>query len=79
MPDRPSQARTTGYLIALGQVGLEMVVPIALGVGLDRWLGTVPWLMVGGVVLGLFGGLAHMLAILRRMDRADTPPPQKPL
>jgi F0F1-type ATP synthase assembly protein I len=53
-----------------------MVVPIVIGVFLDRWLGTVPWLMVVGVLLGLFGGIAHLIAILQRMDRskADQPP-----
>lgn len=78
MSPQPPKARTAAYLMALSQVGLEMVVPIALGVGLDRWLGTVPWLMVAGVFLGLFGGLIHTMAILRRMDRRDSSPPQKP-
>jgi F0F1-type ATP synthase assembly protein I len=76
MPDRPTKSRATGYMMALSQVGMEMVVPIVVGVLLDRWWGTVPWLMVGGVLLGLFGGLAHLIAILNRMDRskADQPP-----
>lgn len=79
MPDQPPRSRTLGYVIALSQIGIEMVVPIALGVGLDQWLGTVPWLMIAGVFLGLFGGLAHMMVILRRMDRRDSPqPPRNP-
>ena len=76
MPDQPPKSHQLGYLLALGQVGAEMVVPIVLGVLLDQWLGTAPWIMVGGVFLGLFGGLAHMIAILGRMDRDK--PPQNP-
>ena len=79
MPDKPPKSRQLGYLMALGQVGAEMVAPIVLGVLLDQWLGTVPWIMIGGVFLGLFGGLAHMIAILNRMDRQKSDqPPQKP-
>ncbi len=75
MPDRLTNSRVMGYMIALRQVGFEMVVPIGVGVFLDRWLGTVPWLMVGGVLLGLVGGFAHLIAILQRMDRTKTDQP----
>jgi F0F1-type ATP synthase assembly protein I len=79
MPDRPPRTRALSYVIALSQVGLEMVVPIVLGILLDRWLGTVPWLLVAGVLIGLFGGLAHMMMILNRMDRSNSQqPPQTP-
>lgn len=67
--------RELGYLIAISQIGFEMVVPIILGVILDRWLGTVPWLILIGVVLGLFGGLAHLVLLLRKMDRTDSKKP----
>lgn len=84
MPEQPSKSRAMGYVIALSQVGMEMVVPIVLGVLLDNWLGTVPWLLIGGVLLGLFGGLLHLIAILNKMDRAqksmgaDQPPKTPP-
>jgi len=79
MPDDPSRSRQMGYLIALGQVGMEMVVPIAMGVGLDVWLKTIPLFIVIGVLIGLVGGMAHMLAILKRMDQSKSnKPPQKP-
>ena len=56
---------------------MEMVVPIVVGVLLDQWLGTVPWIMVGGVLLGFVGGLIHMMAILSKMDRSDRREPPK--
>lgn len=78
VPDDAPKVRTSAYVLALSQVGIEMVVPIALGVGLDVWLGTVPFLMISGVILGLVGGLVHLMAILKRMDRRESPPAQKP-
>jgi F0F1-type ATP synthase assembly protein I len=76
MPAEGPKPSGLAYVMALSQVGLEMVVPIGLGVGLDLWIGTVPWFMILGVVLGLVGGLVHMMAILRRMDRSKlTKPP----
>lgn len=72
MPDDQSRSRQMGYLIALGQIGMEMVVPIGLGVALDVWLGTIPLFIVVGVLLGLVGGMVHMMAILKRMDQSKT-------
>lgn len=71
MAATPPPSRSMAYLIALGQVGLEMVVPIALGVIVDRWWGTTPWLMIAGVVAGLLLGFVHMIALLRRLDQAE--------
>jgi ATP synthase protein I len=48
------------------RVGVEMVaatvVGTGLGYGLDRWLGTAPWLLIVGVFLGATAGI---LAIFR--------------
>jgi ATP synthase protein I len=48
------------------RVGVEMVaatvVGAGLGYGLDRWLGTAPWLLIVGVFLGATAGI---LAIFR--------------
>ncbi len=52
---------------ALAQIGLEMAAPIAIGAALDYWLDwTAPWATVCGAVLGLVGGMAHLIAILNR-------------
>ena len=78
MPKKSTEPREMGYLLAISQVGLEMVVPIGLGVGLDLWLGTMPWITVAGVLLGLFGGIAHLLVIVDRMDKAAKMDPPDP-
>jgi F0F1-type ATP synthase assembly protein I len=59
------------YLLGLSQVGLEMVVPIGLGVLLDLYFQTTPWLMVIGVAAGLLVGWVQITTLLRRLDRAE--------
>lgn len=61
-----------GRYVALGQVGLEMVVPVILGLGLDHWLGWAPWGVVGGAVLGLCGGLAHLVVMANKADQTTS-------
>jgi len=73
--EQTPKPRELGYLLAISQIGFEMVVPIILGIVVDQWLGTIPWLMLVGVVLGLFGGLAHLVLLLRKMDRTDSKKP----
>ena len=48
------------------QVGLEMVAPLVLGLVLDHYLGWAPWGVIGGAMLGLFGGVAHLVVIQAR-------------
>ena len=66
-PDRPVLYR----YVELGQVGMEMVVPIVGGILLDRWLDWTPWLTIVGAVFGLVGGMIHLLAILKNVGPGD--------
>jgi len=66
---RPKRILELGRYLALGQVGLEMVAPLVLGVLLDRWWGTSPWLAVTGAVLGFAGGLLHLVTLLQVFER----------
>ena len=59
----------------ISQVGLEMVGPICLGLALDHYLDWWPWGTVAGAVLGLAGGLFHLV---RLANKADSPPPGHP-
>jgi F0F1-type ATP synthase assembly protein I len=68
MPDR----KEMGRYVALGQVGMEMVVPIVVGLFLDRYLGWTPWSLIAGAVLGLCGGLLHLVHMLGKMDSNDS-------
>jgi F0F1-type ATP synthase assembly protein I len=68
MPDR----KELGRYFALGQVGLEMVVPILVGLGVDHYLGSAPWGVIIGAALGLCGGLVHLVHQLNKMDSKDS-------
>ena len=60
-------------LALASRVGLELVAATVLGAGLgyglDRWLGTGPWLVVVGVVLGAAAGF---LAVYRLVNASDS-------
>lgn len=76
MVERPEDKRDLGYLFALGQTGIEMVAPIAVGAYLDSRFGWTPWAAIVGAVLGLAGGLTHMLLMIKRHEerRSKKPP-----
>jgi len=61
-------------------VGMQFSATIGvfalIGHGLDRWLGTDPWLMIAGVFLGFGGGLYSMILRLGPSSRAT--PRKKP-
>ena len=78
MPDQLSNPREMGYMLAISQIGLEMVAPIALGVAIDFWIGTLPWLTIAGVFLGFFGGMAHLFVMVKRMEQDKDKPPTTP-
>lgn len=69
--DRKQMAR---YL-ALSQVGLEMAAPALIGLGLDYWFGWGPWGVITGAVIGLVGGLAHLVR-LSQLSNQEQPPPE---
>jgi F0F1-type ATP synthase assembly protein I len=58
---RISTIKTIG---ALSTVGLSFVLAIVLGVAggyyLDRWLGTSPWMFLLGFVLGIAAGVLNV-------------------
>lgn len=64
---RPNPRELAKYY-SLAQVGFEMVAPIALGVWLDTRYELMPWCTVAGVVVGLVGGMIHLLVLLRRFE-----------
>jgi F0F1-type ATP synthase assembly protein I len=67
--------KNLGAYLALAQVGLEMVAPILLGLGLDYGLGWAPWGVIVGALLGLFGGIFHLITMQTKLGK---PPPSNP-
>ena len=56
--------------LALVSVGMVVVISTLIGAGggyaLDRWLGTAPWLMIVGLLLGMIAGFREMLRMIDR-------------
>jgi|WetSurMetagenome_2_1015567.scaffolds.fasta_scaffold723955_2 ATP synthase protein I len=71
MPLRPSKStadaiRTIGIL---SSVGIAFVLAVVLGAGLglllDRWLGTSPWLFVAFFFVGLAAGILNVFRMAK--------------
>jgi F0F1-type ATP synthase assembly protein I len=77
MPDsRPPDARELGYYFALAQVGVEMVVPLIVGLVIDYYADWGPWATIGGTILGFVGGVVHLVALANQQEaRHKRPPP----
>jgi F0F1-type ATP synthase assembly protein I len=73
MPEHPPDLKDIGYYYALAQVGLEMVTPLLIGVGLDYYFGTKPWITVTGTVLGFVGGFVHLVMMINRHEAEKRP------
>lgn len=59
----------TGAYFALAQVGLEMVAPVVLGILLDHYLGWTPWAVIVGALVGLVGGVTHLVMLQGRQKK----------
>ena len=68
MPKEPNNTTELGYYYSLAQVGLEMVVPLGIGLVLDHYLQWTPWGVIAGMLLGFVGGLAHLILLVNRHD-----------
>jgi ATP synthase protein I len=59
-----SDRRWIRQLGVLSGVGLTLVISTVLGlvggIVLDRWLGTAPWLMLVGLLLGIASGFVNL-------------------
>jgi F0F1-type ATP synthase assembly protein I len=61
-----------GRYAALGQVGLEMVGPIGIGLAVDYYTGSGPWGVIIGTVVGFAGGLIHLVHLANKLNAEDS-------
>ncbi len=62
--------REAGPHLGFGmQIGAAMVFFVGVGIGVDRWLGTTPW----GVVVGAVVGMAGVMALVVRFANESSP------
>lgn len=72
---KPGQSDRRGIrqLGVLSGVGLTLVISTVLGLWgghvLDRWLGTAPWLMLVGLLLGIASGFVNLFRAAGIFDR----------
>ena len=69
----PGEQGTWKALGELSSIGLTLVIATVMGlVGgyyLDRWLGTTPWLLLLGLVLGIAAGFVNLFRSVKRAER----------
>ncbi len=57
------------------RIGMELVVATTVGGGVglvgDRYLGTQPWLMLVGIVLGVAAGFRNIQRYIQQMQDRD--------
>lgn len=73
---KPGQGDYRALALA-GTAVTEMVAPIIIGVWLDNKYGWAPWGLVVGAVIGVVGGIAHLVWVANRMS-AEPPKPKPP-
>jgi ATP synthase protein I len=70
----PSGEKSTWKALGeLSSIGMALVVATVIGLGggyyLDRWLGTMPWLTLVGLGLGIAAGFVNLFRSVKRAER----------
>ncbi len=78
MSPRLFDPKEAGYYFAIGQIGTEMVVPAGIGALLDHYFCWSPWGVIVGAIVGLIGGMGHLLSLLNQRP-SDKEKPEKDL
>lgn len=71
MPEREEQevTRKSGMVYAaVFAIITSVVVFLCIGWALDRWLGTGPWLLVTGIILGSVAGFYEFIRLISRAN-----------
>ena len=62
-------------LLTASSIGLAVAIAIflglALGLFLDRYFGTKPWLMIAGLLLGVAAGFRNLWVMAARVERSE--------
>ena len=53
---------------ASGDLFAAVLAGLLLGLGLDAWLNTSPWLVIAGVLLGVYTGVRRMWIHSKKID-----------
>jgi F0F1-type ATP synthase assembly protein I len=73
------EGREIAFYYSVAQVGVEMVVPIGVGLAIDYRFGLLPWATVVGAVVGFAVGILHLISLVnRRHDSGPTRSDREP-
>ena len=70
---RPGRRVPTGFGMGAGfRIAVEMLAALVVGTGLglvlDRWMGTTPWLMIVFFFLGCGGAMVNVMRTARELE-----------
>jgi ATP synthase protein I len=69
-PGGDPQWRSLGELASIGMtMVLSTVIGLGAGYWADRWLGTSPWLMLAGLLLGIAAGFVNLFRSAKTAER----------
>lgn len=64
----PEQSKLVLAMTLGGVMSSNIIGGIIVGYVLDKWLGTNPWMIIGGIVLGTVGAFAGLYRITSRLN-----------
>ncbi len=59
----------TSYMMVGVQFALSIIIGLAIGYHLDKWLGTFPWLTIFWLLIGFAAGLKNVYRELKKVSR----------
>ena len=71
MTDGSEQSKLALALAVVTLFSSNILGGILIGYLLDRWLGTGPWLIITGIVMGLTGAIIGLIRVMNRLERGD--------
>ena len=57
------------YLSLGTEIAISLAAPILIGFGIDSYLNTRPWGLLGGVVLGMLSFLVRMIVLIQKLSK----------
>ena len=66
--DRNVNIKSGALIGAVMALSSSIVSCLIVGWLLDRWLGTSPWLIVAGIVVGSVAGFMHLIRVMSRVS-----------
>ena len=55
------------------QMGLSVAIGLVIGVALDRYLGTTPWMALIFLILGVIAGFLALFRLAKEIQKGNSP------